>query len=152
MAALGNKNVLISLLYVLPIAIASYGMRGKALFSVGYLIYAAAMYLSIRYLVCTKCSYYGRSCLLFGGLVASKLFKMRLGEWSTRELGTVTLLWVILYLFPIVALSFMKSWLLIPFLISIVLFNTFRIGLGCRRCEMKARCPMAIYSHRSAGR
>ncbi len=138
-----SKNILISFLYIMPIAIAIYGMREMILTSIAYLAYSIVMYLSVRYLVCTKCDYYGRQCLLFGGIVAAMLFKKREGEWRKLELRTVTLLWGILYLSPIIVLSYMRSWFLILFIISVIIFNLVRIGLGCKGCEMKERCPMA---------
>jgi len=119
-------------------------MRDVEPLSVGYLLYALTMYLAIRYLVCTKCVYYGKPCILFGGTIAKLFFKKRERGWYPWELRTVMLLWVILYIVPAVGLWIIDKWFLSLFIISIILFNLCRIELGCKKCGIRSRCPLGV--------
>lgn len=140
------RNFFISFLYILSIAVGAYGMRGVRLLSVGYLIYAIAMYIAIRYLVCTRCIYYGKPCILFGGTVAKILFKKREGRWYQWELRMVMLLWVILYVVPAIGLWIIDRLFFFLFIFSIILFNLCRIELGCRKCGIRPECPLGKHS------
>lgn len=141
-----SEVVLIIALYLLPIGIATHGfvIAGYPYLALAYLVLNAWIYIRIRYMVCTRCVYYGERCILFGGEAAALMFPRREGKWEKKDLQAVGVFWLIMTFAPILALTWVhRTSHLAGFILSFAIFHAIRTKIGCGKCEMRAECPAA---------
>jgi len=91
---------------------------------------------SCRYLVCTRCYYYGRKCYMLGGDCAKLLFAPRPQEARQPDDALVGIWWAVVTLYPVPFLVRWKSWW------SLALYALVALGwhiahhfIACRRCK-----------------
>jgi len=141
-----SEVVLILVLYLLPIGIAAHGfvVARYPYLAIAYLVLNAWIYIRIRYMVCTRCVYYGERCVLFGGEAAALMFPRREGKWGKKDLQAVGVFWLIMTFAPVLALAWINLLShLVGFVLACVLFHVIRTKIGCGKCEMRAECPAA---------
>lgn len=99
-------------------------------------------YITNRYLVCTKCCYYGKKCYMFGGKCSYLLYKKRGGNYTFFETGVVVVGWFLLTLFPLPFLLIYKLWSwLIIYLIVAVGWQVLHKKNVCDKC-LNVKCSM----------
>ena len=138
-----RKDITVILgLYITQIAVAFYFLISALWLALIYLSLWIVFYAAIRWIVCTKCQYYGKRCILEGGRCATLLFKKREGVWTNLELNLVEVFWVIITLLPILGLySLAKFYILALFLGTTLAFHFTRMKIGCLKCKMRDACP-----------
>ncbi len=101
-----------------------------------YLLLWIAQYVSCRYLVCTRCYYYGKKCYMLGGTCASYLFKERQHGPRMPDDAIVGAWWAVVTLFPIPFFVAWGTWgfLLIYGIVALV-WHALHYVLACRRCK-----------------
>jgi len=78
-----------------------------------FLATAIGTYASHMYLACTRCSYFGKTCYLAGGLVAPKFFKPRHQGPLDPDDSISATAWFILGVFPVPFLLYYQDWILL---------------------------------------
>lgn len=118
--------------------------------SVAYLAYSlSCMYLLLPCLVCTSCSYYGRTCHSGQGRIASLIFSPRDNSEFPKRFRHMRLA------APVFLAPLLAGLVLLPFRFSPTLavstlgFGIIALGctrlvtkrLGCRHCQQQRVCP-----------
>lgn len=107
-----------------------------------YLGLFVTQYVTCRYLVCTRCHYYGRKCYMLGGDCAKVLFNKREPGPRMPDDALVGVWWAIITLFPIPFLILSNAWMfLITYLFISLGWHTMHHFIGCRRCK-NTWCPL----------
>lgn len=90
----------------------------------------------IPYLDCARCCYYGRTCHILAGRLASVLYRRRYGPYTELEKIVVPILWISLTLYPIpfLVLGRVWGWLGVYVAIAAAWQALHRLG-GCAKCE-----------------
>ncbi|UCD84648.1 MAG: hypothetical protein JSU92_00225 [Deltaproteobacteria bacterium] len=148
-----NREVaLVSGAYLISIALAAYGLSPVRWLALSYIGGWIIFYILIRWMICTKCRHYGERCIILGGECAAGLFKKREGKWLPGELRLTAAIWVTMTVFPLIGLAYLgRYYILIAFFLLSVAFQTIKLRVSCRKCEMQEECPAGRYAKRIFG-
>ena len=95
-----------------------------------------AVVVLIPYFDCARCCYYGRTCHILAGRLASMLYRRRHGPYTELEKVVVPILWISVTLYPILPLAWGRTWgwLGVYLVVAAAWQALHRMG-GCSRCE-----------------
>jgi hypothetical protein len=103
-----------------------------------YLILAAITAASLLYIVCRRCSYFGRECHLLGGIAASRIWNKETREKTEKDEIISSILTVSLVLFPVPFLLYYLDWaFLFLYLLASLGWFVYRKNFVCIKCRNK---------------
>lgn len=108
----------------------------------GYLVIWVAQYVHCRYLACTRCTYYGKRCHMFGGDCAKLLFAQREQGKRMPDDAIVGAWWAVVTLFPVPFFIAWKSWWFLGLYLLVSLgWHGIHHFIACKRCK-NSHCPL----------